>query len=65
MGVIQSELELEKAQNIQMKEAYMDAKNQINHYSKLIEEMELSSRSALRQENETWQKVIEELIVNK
>jgi len=42
----------------------MDAKNQINHYSKLIEEMELSSRNALRQENETWQKVIEELIVN-
>jgi len=64
MGVVQSELELEKAQNVQMKDAYMDAKKQIDHYARLVEEMELSSRNALRQENETWQKVIEELIAN-
>ena len=43
----------------------MDAKKQIDHYVRLVEEMELSSRNALRQENETWQKVIEELIVTK
>ncbi len=45
-------------------QAYMDAKNQVYQYEKLIEEMEMSSRNALRQENETWQKVIEELIEN-
>ena len=61
--IIQTELDLEKTKSEQLKEAYIEGAKQISHYKKLIEEMEISSRNALKLENENWQKVFDDLKV--
>lgn len=61
--IIQTELDLEKTKSEQLKEAYLEGAKQISHYKKLIEEMEVSSRNALKLENENWQKVFDDLKV--
>jgi hypothetical protein len=59
--ILQSELDLESTRSEQLKEAYLETNKQIRNLKKLSEEMEIASRNALKLENESWQKVVDEL----
>jgi kinesin family protein 5 len=61
--ILQTELELEKTRSEQLKEAYLEGTKQITNYKKLLEEMEVSSRNALKLENENWQRIFDDLKV--
>jgi hypothetical protein len=55
--ILQTELELQTARADQIKKAYLNAKDQIHELRGLTDEVEQNSKTALLDENESWQRI--------
>jgi len=53
---LQEELSLQTLRGDQLKEAYFTAKKQISSQKRIIDEIEKSSKQALQEDNESWEK---------
>eukprot|EP00330_Aristerostoma_sp_ATCC50986_P007966 CAMPEP_0114576300 /NCGR_PEP_ID=MMETSP0125-20121206/1086_1 /TAXON_ID=485358 ORGANISM="Aristerostoma sp., Strain ATCC 50986" /NCGR_SAMPLE_ID=MMETSP0125 /ASSEMBLY_ACC=CAM_ASM_000245 /LENGTH=193 /DNA_ID=CAMNT_0001764725 /DNA_START=2238 /DNA_END=2819 /DNA_ORIENTATION=- len=58
---LQSELELEKTRTTQLRDAYHNCYKQMEELRNLNHEIETANKNSLKQENESWQTIVDEL----
>ncbi len=57
INFLQTELDLQKARADQLKKAYLNSNQQLETLKDLVDEVEESSKLALKDESESWQKI--------
>jgi len=59
--LIQTELGVEKTRSEQIKEAFNEQKKQMSKLNDLNRELEIAARNALKKENQSWQRILDDM----